>query len=100
MKSPCKYTSSFISFVKAHHITMTPPHSYHPVGVEIPSYVPNEWSTLALVSTFAVTCIIILTAAKTIATNVNPRITTAELSIALWFTLCMSSLPPSMHPQY
>ncbi|KAJ5970410.1 Emopamil-binding [Penicillium vulpinum] len=67
---------------------MTPLHSYYPVGVEIPSYVPNEWSTLALVSTFGVTCIIVLTAAKTIATNVNPRITTPELSRVLWFTLC------------
>ncbi|KAJ6118641.1 Emopamil-binding [Penicillium samsonianum] len=52
---------------------MTPPHSYYPVGVKITNYVPNEWSTLALVSTFAATCIIVLSAAKTIATNVNPR---------------------------
>ncbi|KAJ5493668.1 Emopamil-binding [Penicillium fimorum] len=69
---------------------MTPLHSYYPVGVEIPSYVPNQWSTLALVSTFAVTCLIALTAAKTIATNVNPRITIPELSKVLWFALCGS----------
>lgn len=76
---------------------MTPPHSYYPVGVEIPNYVPNEWSTLALVSIFAVTCIIVLTAAKTIVTNVNPPITIPELSKVLWFTLCSSSLLLSMH---
>ncbi|KAI1407971.1 3-beta-hydroxysteroid-Delta(8),Delta(7)-isomerase [Hypoxylon sp. FL1857] len=69
---------------------MTPPHSYYPVGVDIPNYVPNEWSTLALVSTFAVTCGIVLTAATTIAKKRNPRITTSELSKVLWFTLCGS----------
>ncbi|KAJ5800488.1 Emopamil-binding [Penicillium psychrosexuale] len=58
---------------------MTPLHSYYPVGVEIPSYVHNEWSTLTLVRS-----------AKTIATNKNPHITIAELSIVLWFTLCGS----------
>lgn len=79
---------------------MTPPHSYYPVGVKITNYVPNEWSTLALVSTFAATCIIVLSAAKTIATNVNPRITIPELSTVLWFTLCTSSLPLSMHTLY
>ncbi|XXG99718.1 hypothetical protein Hte_006059 [Hypoxylon texense] len=69
---------------------MSSSHSYYPVGVEIPNYVPNEWSTLALVSTFGVTCLIVLTAAKTIATNANPRITVPELSKVLWFTLCGS----------
>lgn len=68
---------------------MASAHSYYPVGVEIPNYVPNEWSTLALVSTFAVTCTIVLTAAQALATNANPRITILELSKVLWFTLCM-----------
>jgi cholestenol delta-isomerase len=76
---------------------MTTPHSYYPVGVAIPSYVPNEWSTVALVSTFAITCIVVLAAAKAIATNTNPGITIPELSKVLWFTLCTSSLPSSMH---
>lgn len=79
---------------------MTPLHSYYPIGVKVPNYVPNEWSTLALVSTFAVTCIIVLTVAKTIATNANPRITIPELSKVLWFTLCTSPLPLFMHTQY
>lgn len=71
---------------------MTTPHSYYPVGVKIPNYVPNERSTLALVSTFAVTCIIVLTASKTIATNADPHITIRELSQVLWFTLCTNIL--------
>lgn len=80
---------------------MNSPHSYYPVGVDIPNYVPNEWSTLALVSTFAVTCIVVLTAAQTIATNVNPRITILELSKVLWFTLCTSSpFSLSIHAKY
>lgn len=79
---------------------MASPHSYYPVGVEIPNYVPNEWSTLALVSTFAVTCIIVLAAAQTLATNANSRITILELSKILWFTLCIYSLPQSIHTQH
>lgn len=67
---------------------MATPHAYYPVGVDIPNYVPNEWSTLALVSTFAVACIIVLTAAKTITTKTNPHITIPELFKVLWFTLC------------
>jgi cholestenol delta-isomerase len=67
---------------------MNPSHSYYPVGVEIPNYVPNEWSTLALVSTFAVTCVIVLGTAKHLATKANPGIAISELSKALWSTLC------------
>ena len=91
-----------LSFHHSTHLrksTMKPLHSYYPVGVEIPSYIPNEWSTLALVSTFAVTCTIVLAAAKTIATNVNPRITIPELSKVLWFTLCTFYLPLFMQNQ-
>jgi cholestenol delta-isomerase len=76
---------------------MIPAHSYYPVGVEIPNYISNQWSTLELVSTFAITCTIVLTAATTIATKVNPRITTFELSKVLWFTLCSSSIPQEVH---
>lgn len=79
---------------------MALPHAYYPVGVEIPSYVPNEWSTLALVSTFAITCTIVLTAAQILARNANPRITILELFKVLWFTLCMYFLPQSMHIKY
>jgi len=76
-------------------MTISTPHSYYPVGVKIPNYVPNEGSTLALVSTFAVTCVVVLTVAKTLATYVNPRITISELSKVLWFTLCTSyPFPP------
>ncbi|GAW13780.1 hypothetical protein ANO14919_031700 [Xylariales sp. No.14919] len=67
---------------------MNAPHSYYPIGVEIPNYVPNERSTLTLISIFAVTSLIVLTAAKALATNANPHITVSELSKVLWFTLC------------
>lgn len=71
----------------------SPPHSYYSVGVKIPNYVSTEWSSLALASTFAVTYTIVLTAAMTIATKVNPRIAIPELSKVVWFTLCMYFLP-------
>jgi len=67
-------------------------HSYYPVGVKIPNYVPNEWSTLSLVSTFAVVAVIVLGTAKTLATNANPRISLSELSQVLWFSLCIFPL--------
>ncbi|KAI0198773.1 EBDP4, emopamil-binding protein [Astrocystis sublimbata] len=63
-------------------------HSYYPKGVEIPNYVPNEWSTLTLISMFAAACVIVLTTAKAMAINANSRITSSELSKALWSTLC------------
>ncbi|KAL2855970.1 Emopamil-binding protein [Aspergillus pseudoustus] len=69
---------------------MTPPHSYYPVGVEIPNYVPNEWSTLALVSTFAAACIVVLGVTSSFATKTNPRISKSELSKVFWFALCGS----------
>lgn len=74
------------SFAMAH------PHSYHPVGVDIPNYVPNEWSTLALVSTFAATAVVVLATAKTLATKSNPNISIADLSKVLWASLCTSPL--------
>ncbi|PLB44501.1 3-beta-hydroxysteroid-Delta(8),Delta(7)-isomerase [Aspergillus steynii IBT 23096] len=67
---------------------MAHPHSYYPVDAAIPNYVPNEWTTLSLVSTFAVACVVVLSVAKTLATNANPRISISELSTVLWFTLC------------
>lgn len=76
---------------------MTPAHSYYPLGVEIPDYIPNERSTLGLVFTFAVSCVAVLTGAKIISTNANPRITIPELSQVLWFTLCMSFLLVTNH---
>ncbi|KAL5343577.1 3-beta-hydroxysteroid-Delta(8),Delta(7)-isomerase [Aspergillus crustosus] len=67
---------------------MTNLHSYYPVGVIIPNYVLNEWTTLTLVSIFAIACIAIFAITSSIATNVNPRIRKTELSTALWFALC------------
>ncbi|OJI98243.1 hypothetical protein ASPVEDRAFT_25140 [Aspergillus versicolor CBS 583.65] len=67
---------------------MAHPHSYHPLGIDIPNYVPNEWSTLALVSTFAATAVVVLATAKTLATKSNPNISIADLSKVLWASLC------------
>jgi cholestenol delta-isomerase len=72
---------------------MTHPHSYYPVGVEIPNYVPNEWSTLTLVSTFAAACVIVLAVTYSLATKTNPRISKLELSKVFWFALCTISHP-------
>ncbi|KAL2854211.1 Emopamil-binding protein [Aspergillus pseudodeflectus] len=69
---------------------MTHPHSYYPVGVQIPNYVPNEWSTLTLVSTFAAACVIVLAVTYSLATKTNPRISKSELSKVFWFALCGS----------
>lgn len=66
-------------------------HAYYPLGVEIPNYVPNQWSPLLLCSIFAVACIVALTIARMIATNLNPRITAFELSKVFWFSICMVS---------
>lgn len=71
---------------------MAHPHSYHPVGVDIPNYVPNEWSTLALVSTFAAVAVAVLATAKTLAAKSNPNISIPDLSTVLWFSLCTSHL--------
>ncbi|KAI1742685.1 EBDP4, emopamil-binding protein [Xylaria scruposa] len=67
---------------------MTFQHSYYPEGVEIPNYVPNEWSALTLISTFTAACGIVLTTTQAMATNANPQMTVSELSKALWSTLC------------
>jgi cholestenol delta-isomerase len=72
---------------------MTPPHSYYPVGVKIPNYVPNEWSTLTLVSTFAAACVVVLAVTYSLVTKRNPRISKSELSKVFWFALCTS--PPT-----
>ncbi|KAL4863589.1 hypothetical protein BDV12DRAFT_177345 [Aspergillus spectabilis] len=69
---------------------MTTLHSYYPVGVAIPNYVPNERSTLTLVSTFAVACMANLAVTSSIATKLNPRIRKTELATVLWFALCGS----------
>ncbi|KAL2830474.1 Emopamil-binding protein [Aspergillus cavernicola] len=69
---------------------MTPLHSYYPVGVEISNYVPNELSTLILVSIFALTCIIIMAGTHSIATKANPLLSKCDLSIIFWFVLCGS----------
>lgn len=73
---------------------MPNPHPYSPVGAPIANYVPNEWSTVQLVGTFAVACVIVLGTAKVLATNANPRISISELSTVLWFTLCASQSSP------
>lgn len=82
-----------IDFARHSFANMGSLHPYYPLGVNIPNYVPNNWSTLTLVSTFAATCTLILAAAKTIATKSNPQIPTSELTKVLWFTLCSCPYP-------
>ncbi|KAL4779446.1 Emopamil-binding protein [Aspergillus varians] len=69
---------------------MTSLHSYYPLGVEIQQYVPNESSTLALVSIFALACILVFAVAFSFATKINPSISNCDLSIVFWFALCGS----------
>ncbi|KAL4808661.1 Emopamil-binding protein [Aspergillus unguis] len=66
----------------------TSSHSYYPVGVYLPNYAPNEWSTLALVLTFAVVWVAVVCAARTFATKVNPSISITELIKVCWFAQC------------
>ncbi|KAK1147855.1 hypothetical protein N8T08_000368 [Aspergillus melleus] len=69
-------------------MTVPVPHPYYPLDAVIPNYVPRELSTPAILATFTVASVFILSAAKIIATTVNPRIKTSELLTVLWFALC------------
>ncbi|KAL2870721.1 EXPERA domain-containing protein [Aspergillus lucknowensis] len=69
---------------------MTPSHSYYPLGVEIPHYAPNGWSTLTLLAIFAVACILVFAVTISVATRTNPHISNRELSKVFWFALCGS----------
>lgn len=63
-------------------------HPFHPMGVEIPSYLANTLSVPVLLATFFTGCAVILGSTYKLITWRNPNLGRKDLAVALWFTLC------------
>ncbi|KAK3384083.1 EBDP4, emopamil-binding protein [Lasiosphaeria ovina] len=67
--------------------TVTIPHPYYPVGVEVAGYLANEWGVLTLISLFAACCAGVFSLAYLAVIKVRPSLPTSELFTLLWFVL-------------
>jgi cholestenol delta-isomerase len=67
-----------------------PLHPYYPLGSLLsgPDFVPNTFSTLALVVVFAIGCVVILGSALLIALRINPNLKNVDRLLIMWFVLC------------
>lgn len=67
---------------------LAPAHPYYPLDLEVVGYLPNDWSTLTLLTIFATTCTAIFALTYLLVMRVQPKIASSDLWIILWFVLC------------
>lgn len=72
---------------------LAPAHPYYPLGLEVVGYLPNEWNTLTLLSIFATTCTGIFALTYLLVMRVQPKISSSDLWIIMWFVLCTTPQP-------
>lgn len=70
----------------AANITAT--HPYYPLGVDIPGYVANTLSTQTILAIFSTACAGALLPALFLIRRAAPKLSTADLTTAMWFVLC------------
>ncbi|KAJ5095242.1 EBDP4 emopamil-binding protein [Penicillium argentinense] len=63
------------------------PHPYYPLNLKVVGYVPNEWTSLTLVSIFASACAITFLAVYTLTMKVHPKVSRSDLWTIMWFVL-------------
>lgn len=68
--------------------TNTSIHPYYPVNAVIDGYVVNSLPTVALVSSFALGCAIILSSTYMLVRQSRPNLQRGDMAALLWFTLC------------
>lgn len=67
-------------------------HPYLPLGVEIASYLANEWSVPTLLGIFAALWVVVIVGTKTIVNRVNPNLPACEKASIWWLVLCIYPL--------
>lgn len=71
-------------------------HSYYPLGVHIPGYLPNESSVSSLIGQFALLWAAIVGIAWLIISRSRPDASIAEYLAFVWFCLSMLNLIPDL----
>jgi cholestenol delta-isomerase len=69
-------------------------HPYYPIGVALSggTFVPNEWSVLSLVYTFAAGLTALLLVTFLVAKRARPYLSGVDQALVLWFVLSKSCL--------
>lgn len=69
-------------------------HPYYPIGVALSggAFIPNEWSVLSLVYTFAVGLTALLLVTFLVAKRARPYLSGVDQALVLWFVLSKSCL--------
>lgn len=67
---------------------VTATHPYYPLGVDIPGYVANTLSTQTILAIFSTACAGALLPALFLIRRAAPKLSTADLTTAMWFVLC------------
>ncbi|KAF2231394.1 Emopamil-binding protein [Viridothelium virens] len=65
-------------------------HPYYPLEADISGFLKNEWSTPALLATFATACTAVFSITYATLRFFRPRLPQSELLTILWFVLCGS----------
>ncbi|KAI7976330.1 hypothetical protein EIK77_010803 [Talaromyces pinophilus] len=74
-------------------------HSYYPLGIHIPGYLPNESSVPSLIGQFALLWAAIVGIAWLTISRSRPDASNADRLGFVWFCLSMLSYSPDLEPK-